>query len=148
MIKKINEKQKRAIDYFIQSGNKTQALIKAGYSKNYAKGNAIKLFENESVKEYLNSRLEEIHSKNTADAREVMEYLTAVMRGESKAEIVVVEGTGEGCSKAVKVNKSPDEKEKLKAAELLGKRFGLFKEKVEVDGDIPVVIKGGGELEE
>ena len=51
------------------------------------------------------------------------------MRGESTAEIVVVEGTGDGCSSAVKVNKSPDEKEKLKAAELLGKRFGLFIDK-------------------
>ena len=77
-----------------------------------------------------------------------MEYLTSVMRGESSSEIVVVEGTGDGCSNAVKVSKNPDEKERLKAAELLGKRFGLFKEKVEVAGNIPVVIKGGEELED
>ena len=51
------------------------------------------------------------------------------MRGKSEAEIVVVEGMGDGYSKAVKVNKAPDEKEKLKAAELLGKRFGLFIDK-------------------
>lgn len=148
MDKKLNEKQKKAVDYFIQLGNKTQALIKAGYSKNYAKGNAIKLFENERVKSYLNERLGAISSKRAADAKEVIEYLTSVMRGESEAEIVVVEGTGDGCSSAVNVKKRPDEKEKLKAAELLGKRFGLFKEKVEVDGNIPVVIKGGDELDE
>ena len=70
------------------------------------------------------------------------------MRGESTAEIVVVEGMGDGYSKAVKVNKAPDEKERLKAAELLGKRFGLFKEKVEIDGNVPVVIKGGDKLDE
>lgn len=133
MTKKINEKQKRAVDYFIELGNKTQALLKAGYSMNYAKGNATKLFENESVKEYLNEQLEKISSERTADAREVMEYLTSVMRGESQAEIVVVEGCGDGVTNAVKVSKNPDEKERLKAAELLGKRFGLFKEKVSSD---------------
>ena len=107
---------------------------------NYAKGNATKLFENESVKEYLNEQLEKISSERTADAKEVMEYLTSVMRGESQAEIVVVEGTGDGCSSAVKVSKNPDEKERLKAAELLGKRFGLFKEKVELEAETKGVV--------
>ena len=58
-----------------------------------------------------------------------MEYLTAVMRGQSEAEVVVVEGRGEGCSEAVHVTKRPDEKEQLKAAELLGKHFGMFDKK-------------------
>lgn len=48
------------------------------------------------------------------------------MRGETKSEIVVVEGYGNGYSKAKRIMKSPDEKERLKAAELLGKRHGLF----------------------
>ena len=140
MTKKINEKQKRAVDYFIELGNKTQALLKAGYSMNYAKGNATKLFENESVKEYLNEQLQKISSERTADAKEVMEYLTSVMRGESQAEIVVVEGCGDGVTNAVKVSKNPDEKERLKAAELLGKRFGLFKEKVELEAETKGVV--------
>lgn len=140
MTKKINEKQKKAVDYFIELGNKTQALLKAGYSINYAKGNAIKLFENESVKEYLNEQLAKISSERTADAKEVMEYLTAVMRGESTAEIVVVEGQGDGVTNAVRVRKNPDEKERLKAAELLGKRFGLFKEKVELEAETKGVV--------
>ena len=125
-----------------------KAVYKNCKSDNAAAACANKLLRNANVKTYIENLLEEIHSEKTADAREVMEYLTSVMRGESTAEIVVVEGTGDGCSSAVKVSKAPDEKEKLKAAELLGKRFGLFKEKVEVEGDIPVVIKGGGELEE
>ena len=69
-----------------------------------------------------------------ATATEVMEYLTSVMRGESTAEVVVVEGLGDGCSEARRFKKAPDEKERLRAAELLGKRFGLFKDKVEVSG--------------
>ena len=46
------------------------------------------------------------------------------------------------------IEKAPDEKERLKAAELIGKRFGMFKEKVDVGGTIPVVISGGDELED
>ena len=98
------------------------------------------MFENESVKEYLNEQLQKISSERTADAKEVMEYLTSVMRGESQAEIVVVEGCGDGVTNAVKVSKNPDEKERLKAAELLGKRFGLFKEKVELEAETKGVV--------
>ena len=55
-----------------------------------------------------------------------MEYLTSVMRGKSQSEIVVVLGNGDGYSKACNINKTPDEKERLKAAELIGKRWGRF----------------------
>lgn len=77
-----------------------------------------------------------------ADQDEVLRYLTAVMRGQSVAEIVVVEGTGDGCSEARAIQKAPDEKERLKAAELLGKRYGLYTDKVEADVDMsPLVLK-------
>jgi len=71
------------------------------------------------------------------------------MRGQSKAEIVVVEGTGDGCSEARTMLKAPDEKEKLKAAEQLGKRYGLWTEKVEqqIDMDLNITIDYGDEDE-
>lgn len=150
-MRELTEKQKRFCEEYLIDLNATRAY-KAVYKNckkdESARVNGSKLLTNTNIKAYIDEKLEEIHSKNTADAREVIEYLTSVMRGKSEAEVVVVEGMGDGYSKAVKVNKAPDEKERLKAAELLGKRFGLFKEKVEVEGDIPVVIKGGGELEE
>ena len=68
-----------------------------------------------------------------------MEYLTSVLRGESQSEVVVVEGQGDGYSEARTMDKAPDEKERLKAAELLGKRYGLFKENVALEVE-PVVI--------
>nr|DAK29484.1 MAG TPA: Terminase small subunit [Caudoviricetes sp.] len=86
------------------------------------------------VKKAIEPILENMSSDRMATATEVMEYLTSVMRGESSAEVVVVEGLGDGCSEARRFKKAPDEKERLKAAELLGKRFGLFKDKVEVSG--------------
>lgn len=151
VMKKLTEKQKKFCDEYLIDLNATRAyktVYKNCRKDESARVNGSKLLTNTNIKNYINERLEEISSQKTADAREVIEYLTSVMRGESQAEIVVVEGKGEGCSSAVKVSKAPDEKEKLKAAELLGKRFGLFKEKVEVDENIPVVIRGGEELEE
>ena len=101
-----------------------------------------------NIKAYIDDRLDQISSAKTADAKEVMEYLTSVMRGESSAEIVVVEGEGEGYSSARKVQKAPDEKERLKAAELLGKRYGIFTDKMSLDGAIPVIISGEENLPE
>lgn len=71
-----------------------------------------------------------------------------MLRGETQSEIVVVEGVGEGCSEARRLQKLPDEKERLKAAELLGKRMGLFKDKLDVTANAPVIISGGDELED
>ena len=69
-----------------------------------------------------------------------MEYLTSVMRGKSESEIVVVEGKGDGVSSARRVIKNPDEKERLKAAELIGKRFGMFDKKDDENSEEPVRI--------
>lgn len=68
-----------------------------------------------------------------ASGTEVMRYWTSVMRGEAHGETVVVEGTGKGYSKARNMTKRPDEKEKLKASELLGKCLGLFEDKQDED---------------
>lgn len=86
--------------------------------------------------------------KKIANQQEVLEYLTSVLRGESSSEVVVIEGQGEGVSKAKPMQKAPDEKERLKAAELLGKRMGLFKDKIDVTANVPVIISGDDELED
>jgi phage terminase small subunit len=62
------------------------------------------------------------------------------MRGETQSEIVVVEGCGDGCYEARTMQKAPDEKERLKAAELLGKRYGLYTDKIEADFDKDINI--------
>ena len=98
------------------------------------------MLTNADIKKYIDDRLEEIHNEKTADAQEVMEYLTAVLRGESTSEEIVVEGLGDGVSEARTMEKRPSEKDRLKAAELLGKRFGLYTDKVEMDADMDLNI--------
>lgn len=135
--------QQKFCDEYLIDCNATRAY-KAAYPhiKNdaVARANSSRLLTNANIKTYISERLEEISSAKVASAEEVMKYLTSVMRGESVAEIVVVTGDGDGFSSAEKINKSPDEKERLKAAELLGKRYGLFTDKVNVEGGAKVVI--------
>ena len=139
----MTEKQKIFCDEYLIDLNATRAY-KAAYPKvkkdSAARANGSKLLTNANIKSYIAERLEELHSERTADAREVLEYLTAVLRGDSESETVVVEGTGEGCSKARRMIKAPDEKERLKAAELLGKYYGMFRDKVDVSGTAAVTI--------
>lgn len=147
----MTEKQKRFCDEYLIDLNGTRAY-KAAYpsvkSDNVAGANAARLLKNASVRAYLDERLEQLRSERTATAQEVMEYLTSVLRGESTAHVVVVEGMGDGYSEARVIDKLPDEKERLKAAELLGKRFGMFTDKVDVSGNIPVVISGDDKIAE
>lgn len=137
---KLTLKQKAFADYYIELGNATQAAIKAGYSSKYANTNANKLLQNTTIKAYIDERLKQIEDKRIANAAEVLEYLTSVLRGESQSEIVVVEGDGDGCSSARRMDKAPDERERLKAAELLGKRYALFTENTNLNANVGVTI--------
>lgn len=139
----MTDKQRKFCDEYLIDLNATRAY-KLAYpnvkSESAATSGASRLLRNVKVKTYIDEQLEKISSEKIATAEEVMEYLTTVLRGESQSEIVVVEGAGDGYSEAKKMNKAPDEKEKLRAAELLGKRYGLFTDKIEVDGNAKVVI--------
>lgn len=138
----MTDKQRKFADEYLIDCNATRAY-KAAYpnvkSDEAARVNGCKLLTKTNIKTYIDEQLEKISSDKIADATEVMEYLTSVLRGESSSEVVVVEGCGDGYSEARRVDKAPDEKEKLKAAELLGKRYGIFTDKVDLKTE-PVVI--------
>ena len=134
---KLTLKQQRFADEYIISGNATEAAIKAGYSKKTAYSIGLENLKKPEIKKLIDEKLKELSDKKIADQQEVLAYLTAVLRGETQSEIVVVEGQGEGVSRAKPMQKAPDERERLKAAELLGKRMGLFKERVELSTDEP-----------
>lgn len=127
-------KQKRFCEEYLIDLNATQAAIRAGYSEKTAYSIGNENLKKPEVRDYIAALGEQLHNERTADIAEVMEYLTSVMRGESTASVVVVESIGDGCSEARTVSKPPDEKERLRAAELIGKRLGMFTDKVEVGG--------------
>jgi len=145
---KMTEKQQRFCDEYLIDLNATQAAIRAGYKEKYAHTNANKLLQNTTIKEYIAKRMEEKEKDLIASQDEVLKYLTSVLRGESQSTEIVVEGQGDGYSEARTILKEPSEKDRLKAAELLGKRYGLYTDKVVADVNIPVMFNGEDEIEE
>lgn len=136
----MNKRQQKFADEYLIDCNATQAAIRAGYSEKTAYSIGDENLKKPEIKAYIEEQLERLHNEKIADAAEVMMYLTAVLRGEAQSEIVVVENIGDYMSEARKVQKAPDERERLKAAELIGKRYGIFKDNVNVSGAIPVII--------
>lgn len=102
------------------------------------------MLKNVEVKAYIDEQLERLHNEKTADAQEVLEYLTAVMRGQHTEQTLQL--VGDGVQTITDIDVSA--RERLKAAELIGKRYGMFKDNLDVGGSIPVVISGGDELED
>lgn len=137
---KLTAKQQRFCDEYLIDLNATQAAIRAGYSKRSARQIADRNMSNDDIRKYIDARMAEKESQLIADQDEVLKYLTSVLRGESKSTEIVVEGTGDGCSEARTIQKEPSEKDRLKAAELLGKRYGLYTDKVEAESKVGVVI--------
>lgn len=145
--KKLTPKQQRFCDEYLIDMNGTQAAIRAGYSKKTAYAIAIENLKKPMLKEYISERMAEKEAALIADQNEVMRYLTAVLRGDSLSEVVVIEGMGDGMSQARRLKKLPDEKDRLRAAELLGKAHMLFTDKVqqEIDMDLNITVDYGDE---
>ncbi|MCM1234893.1 MAG: terminase small subunit [Ruminococcus flavefaciens] len=133
----LTPRQQKFCDEYLISGNATDAAIKAGYSPKTAKNIGSENLAKPDLKAYIEAQLAALHSEKIADATEVLEYLTSVMRGEHKEEIPLMCGDG----MQTLADKEVGAKERLKAAELIGKRFGLFTDRVGIDGAVPVVIR-------
>ena len=149
---KLTIKQKAFADYYIELGNATEAYIRAGYKatkREVAEANARKLLGNNSVKNYINERMKQIDDERIASAKEVLMYLTKGMRQELEEEVVVTDNTGEYTCEHRIIKKKISIKDANKCAELLGKRYSLFTEKVDLNGDIGVtIIDDVGSLED
>ena len=80
----LTPKQKAFADFYIETGNATEAARRAGYSKKNIGENAAKTLKNTKVSAYIQTRLAEIDAGRIATADEVMKFYTSVMRGEVK----------------------------------------------------------------
>ena len=81
---KLTLKQKAFCDYYLETGNATEAARRAGYKGNNLNRIATENLSKVVIKQYVDERLKEIESKRIAKPQEVMEYFTSVMRGEVK----------------------------------------------------------------
>jgi len=130
---KLTEKQKRFIDYYIETGNATEAARKAGY-----KGKNLDVIGSQNLgklRKFIDEKLKQKESERIASQNEVLEFLTRVMRGEEVEEVVGFTENG-----PVKEKKAPSTRDRVKAAELLGKRYMLFSDNVNLTGNVGVQI--------
>lgn len=141
----LNVKQEAFCLHYAKTGNATEAYKEAGYAATteraaYAASN--RLLKNVKVQARLKELADEMASDKIAGIREVQERLSAILRMEQTEEVIVVEGTGDGCSAARKMNKKPSLKDAIKAGETLARMQGGFDNKLNVTVAIPVF---GGE---
>lgn len=122
---KLTEKQRRFVDYYVETGNKTEAAKKAGYSEKTAASIGDENLRKPAIKAAIDARLRELEGKRIAKADEVMQFLTSTLRGEVKEERVVVEGTGEGRSDARIITVQVSARDRLEAAKSLLKRYPM-----------------------
>lgn len=134
--KKLTAKQQRFCDEYLIDLNATQAAIRAGYSEKTANRIGAENMTKLVIKEHIAERMAEKEKDLIADQDEVLKYLTSVMRGKSNASVLARDS--EGADQVIQ--KPPDEKERLKAAELLGKRYGLYTDRIEQEVDMELSI--------
>ena len=120
-MKKLTIKQKKFADEYIKIGNATQAAINAGYSKKTAGQVGAENLKKPYIKTYIDKKLSELEANTIAESKEVLQYLTSVLRGETHDEVYYKTEFGGEALGQVKVQN----KDRLKAAELLMRRFGL-----------------------
>ena len=139
----MTDKQKLFCDEYLSNGmNATQAYLKVYKnvrSEDVAGAAAARLLGNVSVREYLDVALAKIHDEKTMDAKEVMERLTAIGREQTTDEFLTMDGE-------IKEVKSRTQ-DRIKALELIGKAYGMFKDKVDLDVTTPV-FSGESDLED
>lgn len=129
--KRLTVKQRRFVDAYIETGNATEAAKKAGYRAKTAAVTGHENLRKPNVKNAITARLKELEDAQIADTREVLIHLTSAMRGEIEEEIPVVEGCGNGVSKSRIIKKHISAHDRLRAAEMLMKRYGLLLSDIE-----------------
>lgn len=140
---KLTEKQRIFCIEYLKDLNGTRAY-KVAYphvkNDNTAAAAASRLLRNVKIKSYIDEKMKEIEDKQIAKAEEVLKHLTAAMRGEIDEEVVVTENIGDYESRARIIKKQISAKDRIKAAELLGRRYSLFTDKVDIEGNLGVTI--------
>ena len=135
---KLNEKQKAFADYYIESLNATESYKKAYEVENQstAESNGSRLLRNAKVRKYIDDTMASKDESRIASQDEVLQILTDIARGITEEEVVSFTPLGG----ELRTTKKPSIKDRMKASELLGKRYRLFIDKAELEITEPITI--------
>ena len=136
---KLNEKQKAFADYYIESLNATESYAKAyECSYNTARTNGARLLANANIKKYIDEVMSAKDESRIASQDEILQILTDIARGITEEEVVQFSQLGE----ELRTTRKPTIKDRMKASELLGKRYRMWVDKVEADVNQQVIFEG------
>ena len=112
---KLTNKQQKFADEYIRTGNATKSALEAGYSPKTAQRMGSENLSKPLIKSYINSVMEKLESAKIATAKETLEYLSSVMRGEQTEDVVT--------NKGVFQNVPVSAKDRITAAKEILKRY-------------------------
>lgn len=137
----MNNRQQLFCEEYLKDLNATKAAIRAGYSEKTAYSQGQRLLKNVEIKNRLKEIREKIQDENIATIKDIEEFLSLSLNGEMEEEVISVVAEIEGSSKVVKTKKQISLRDRIKAAELLGKRYGLWTDKVDLSSDLTLIFE-------
>ena len=142
---KLNKKQKAFADYYIESLNATESYVKAyECSYNTARTNGARLLANANIKGYIDEVMSAKDESRIASQDEILQILTDIARGVTEEEVVQFSQLGE----ELRTTRKPTIKDRMKASELLGKRYRIWTDKIEANVNQQVIFEGEDMLED
>ena len=142
---KLNDKQKAFADYYIESLNATESYKKVyECSYNTARTNGARLLTNANIKKYIDEVMSAKEESRIASQDEILQILTDIARGVTEEEVVQFSQLGE----ELRTTRKPTIKDRMKASELLGKRYRMWIDKVEANVNQQVIFEGEELLED
>ena len=162
---KLTPKQKRFADEYIKTGNATQSAIEAGYSKKTARSVGSENLTKHDISEYIAKRLEKIDKEKIAEQKEILEFMTRVMRRQEKEQVtnvlkkpivLTVHGSGDDNTYEKVVNEEVVEVSEVagsvgdavRAADLLSKLIKPSKEETSYEDDKARKMKAEADIAE
>lgn len=134
---KLTAKQRRFVQEYLIDLNATQAAIRAGYSKKSAHSIGPENLEKPEIKQAIEEKLKQIDEEKTADAKEIREFWTRVMRGEEKDTVLRYDNEGHQVETEINVSM----KDRIRASELMGKSFAMFTDKIDSNVNMDLNIE-------
>ena len=142
---KLNDRQKAFADYYIESLNATESYKMAyNCSYNTARTNGARLLTNANIKKYIDEVMSAKDESRIASQDEILQILTDIARGITEEEVVQFSQLGE----ELRTTRKPTIKDRMKASELLGKRYRMWVDKVEANVNQQVIFEGEELLED
>jgi phage terminase small subunit len=144
-VSKLNDKQKAFADYYIESLNATESYKKVyECSYNTARTNGARLLTNANIKKYIDEVMSAKDESRIASQDEILQILTDIARGITEEEVVQFSQLGE----ELRTTRKPTIKDRMRASELLGKRYRMWVDKVEANVNQQVIFEGEELLED